>query len=86
MFIQCKQAECLEDKKKPVNGRNVVVQVIFTEHVIAVSMEPVTSHYQGWGQVQLVKYSNTSSTRSQVQVQVQVLCIFANQVLKYIKY
>ena len=41
---------------------------------------------QGWGQVQLVKYSNTSSTRNQVQVQVQVLCIFTNQVLKYIKY
>ena len=41
---------------------------------------------QGWGQVQLVKYSNTSSTRDQVQVQVQVLCIFTNQVLKYIKY
>ena len=38
------------------------------------------------GQVQLVKYSNTSSTRNQVQVQVQVLCIFTNQVLKYIKY
>ena len=38
--------------------------------------------YQGWGQVQLVKYSNTSSTRNQVQV----LCIFTNQVLKYIKY
>ena len=37
---------------------------------------------QGWGQVQLVKYSNTSSTRNQVQV----LCIFTNQVLKYIKY
>ena len=31
---------------------------------------------QGWGQVQLVKYSNTSSTRNQVQV----LCIFTNQV------
>ena len=41
---------------------------------------------QGWGQVQLVEYSNTSSTRNQVQVQVQVLCIFTNQVLKYIKY
>ena len=39
---------------------------------------------QGWGQVQLVKYSNTSSTLNQVQV--QVLCIFTNQVLKYIKY
>ena len=39
---------------------------------------------QGWGQVQLVKYSNTLSTRNQVQV--QVLCIFTNQVLKYIKY
>ena len=37
---------------------------------------------QGWGQVQLVKYSNTSSTSNQVQV----LCIFTNQVLKYIKY
>ena len=36
------------------------------------------------GQVQLVKYSNTSSTLDQVQV--QVLCIFDNQVLKYIKY
>ncbi len=45
MFIQRKQAECLEDKKKPVNGRNVVVQVDFTENFIAVSMEPVTSHY-----------------------------------------
>ena len=42
--------------------------------------------YQGWGQVQLIKYSSTSSTRNQVQVQVQALCIFANQVLKYIKY
>ena len=39
---------------------------------------------QGCGQVQLVKYSNTSSTLDQVQV--QVLCIFGNQVLKYIKY
>ena len=34
--------------------------------------------------LQLVKYSNTSSTRNQVQV--QELCIFTNQVLKYIKY
>ena len=47
------------------------------------TMEIRRSH-QGWGQVQLVKYSNTSSTRNQVQV--QVLCIFTNQVLKYIKY
>ena len=31
---------------------------------------------QGCGQVQLVKYSNTSSTLDQVQV----LCIFGNQV------
>ena len=47
---------------------------------------PINTAYthQGWGQVQLVKYSNTSSTRNQVQV--QVLCIFTNQVLKYIKY
>ena len=43
-----------------------------------------TTVLQGWGQVQLVKYSNTSSTRNQVQV--QVLCIFTNQLLKYIKY
>ena len=35
----------MEDKKKPVNGRNVVVQVDFTENFIAVSMEPVTSQY-----------------------------------------
>ena len=42
----------------------------------------ILGYNQGWGQVQLVKYSNTSSTRNQVQV----LCIFINQVLKYIKY
>ena len=29
---------------------------------------------------------NTTPPRNQVQVQVQVLCIFTNQVLKYIKY
>ena len=44
MFIQRKQAECFEDKKKTVNGRNVVVQVDFTEKLIAVSLEPITSH------------------------------------------
>ena len=37
---------------------------------------------QGWGQVQLTKYSNTPSTRNIYQV--QVLIFF--KVLKYIKY
>ena len=41
---------------------------------------PCLGLLQGWGQVQLVKYSNTSSTRNQVHVQVQLLCIFTNQV------
>ena len=43
--------------------------------------QSTTTTQQGWGQVQLVKYSNTSSTRNQVQV--QVLCIFTNQVLTH---
>ena len=38
----------------------------------------MTKGYQGWGHVHLVKYSNTSSTRNQVQG--QVICIFTNQV------
>ena len=67
------------------------VQFHIIEEAIHAINQTVTlvSHHrptpsQGWGQVQLVKYSNTSSTRNQVQV--QVLCIFTNQVLKYIKY
>ena len=36
MFIQCKQAECCEDKKKTVNGRNVVGQVDLIENYISV--------------------------------------------------
>ena len=34
MFIQCKQTECFKDKKKTANGRNVVVQVDFSENYI----------------------------------------------------
>ena len=34
MFTQRKQAECFKDKKKTVNGRNVVVKVDFAENCI----------------------------------------------------
>ena len=37
MFIQGKQAEWFEDKKKSVNGRKVVVQVDFIENYISVT-------------------------------------------------
>ena len=37
MFIQGKQAEWFEDKKKTVNGRKVVVQVDFIENYISVT-------------------------------------------------
>ena len=64
----------------PDNGKKYIVHNIYNPPSCKLNVE------QGWGQVQLVKYSNTSSTGNQVQVQVQVLCIFTNQVLKYIKY
>ena len=44
-----------------------------------------TSH-QGWGQVQLTKYSSTPSTPNIYQVQVLVKYSFFKKVLKYIKY
>ena len=42
--------------------------------------------YQGWGQVQLTKYSSTPSTPNIYQVQVLVKYSFLKKVLKYIKY
>ena len=42
--------------------------------------------YQGWGQVQLTKYSSTPSTPNIYQVQVLVKYSFFLKVLKYIKY
>ena len=41
---------------------------------------------QGWGQVQLTKYSSTPSTTNIYQVQVLVKYSFFKKVLKYIKY
>ena len=41
---------------------------------------------QGWGQVQLTKYSSTPSTSNICQVQVLVKYSFKKKVLKYIKY
>ena len=41
---------------------------------------------QGWGQVQLTKYSSTPSTPNIYQVQVLVKYSFFLKVLKYIKY
>ena len=41
---------------------------------------------QGWGQVQLTKYSSTPSTPNVYQVQVLVKYSFFKKVLKYIKY
>ena len=41
---------------------------------------------QGWGQVQLTKYSSTPSTLNIYQVQVLVKYSFFFKVLKYIKY
>ena len=38
---------------------------------------------QGWGQVQLTKYSSTPSTQNIYQVQVQVKYSFFSKVLKY---
>ena len=40
--------------------------------------------YQGWGQVQLTKYSSTPSTPNIYQVQVLVKYSFFYKVLKYI--
>ena len=42
--IQRKQAECFKDKKKTVNGRNVVVQVDFTENCTSVEQESAHWH------------------------------------------
>ena len=42
--------------------------------------------HQGWGQVQLTKYSSTTSTSNIYQVQVLVKYSFFKKVLKYIKY
>ena len=42
--------------------------------------------HQGWGQVQLTKYSSTPSTPNVYQVQVLVKYSFFLKVLKYIKY
>ena len=41
---------------------------------------------QGWGQIQLTKYSSTPSTQNIYQVQVLVKYSFFKKVLKYIKY
>ena len=41
---------------------------------------------QGWGQIQLTKYSSTPSTPNIYQVQVLVKYSFFKNVLKYIKY
>ena len=46
MFIQCKQAEYFEDKKKTVNGRNVD-QVDSTENYM-VSVEQESAHWNHW--------------------------------------
>ena len=58
-------------RSKPIFRKNA-------EHYVAYNALHAIYHdtiscNQGWGQVQLVKYSSTSSTRNQVQVQVQVL-------------
>ena len=45
-----------------------------------------TCQPQGWGQVQLTKYSSTPSTSNIYQVQVLVKYSFFKKVLKYIKY
>ena len=50
------------------------------------SMDVYRSMYQGWGQVQLTKYSSTPSTPTIYQVQVLVKYSFFFKVLKYIKY
>ena len=42
--------------------------------------------YQGWGQVQLTKYSSTPSTPNIYQVQVLAKYSIILKVLKYIKY
>ena len=42
--------------------------------------------HQGWGQVQLTKYSRTLSTQNIYQVQVLVKYSFFQKLLKYIKY
>ena len=42
--------------------------------------------HQGWGQVQLTKYTSTPSTPKIYQVQVLVKYSFFKKVLKYIKY
>ena len=52
--------------------------------VTHVLIETVT--HQGWGQVQLTKYSSTPSTPNIYQVQVLVKYSFFKKVLKYIKY
>ena len=46
----------------------------------------ICSAHQGWGQVQLTKYSSTPSTPNVYQVQVLVKYSFFKKVLKYIKY
>ena len=46
----------------------------------------LNDYRQGWGQVQLTKYSSTPSTPNIYQVQVLVKYSFFLKVLKYIKY
>ena len=52
----------------------------FTKHITGMHS------LQGWGQVQLTKYSSTPSTPNIYQVQVLVKYSFFKKVLKYIKY
>ena len=82
---------CLNVKKKllPKSRKyqpSAVCNLIMSTYALArqcdtVLFDYVSNHFvpyhvdQGCGQVQLVKYSNTSSTLDQVQV----LCIFGNQ-------
>ena len=56
-------------------------------HRLTFSYHGPTGH-QGWGQIQLTKYSSTSSIRNIYQVQVLVKYSFSKKVLtsKYIKY
>ena len=50
------------------------------------ALQQTSQLYQGWGQVQLTKYSSTSSIPNIYQVQVLVKNSFFKKVLKYIKY
>ena len=69
------------------NMRDIHTTIV-SQHLAARDNNKILRTHQGWGQVQLTKYSSTPSTPNIYQVQVLVKYSFFKKVLKYfhIKY